>query len=208
MPTGDGSNRTVSSVPRAISNWAQASSTAMRRSSIASMVRSFRAATLPTTVRTTCRNSARAGTVITTVSCGCACTGAYTDIAPIATSWRGISSSRYVGTTKGPKGRTPTRYADRMRLDGARGGRRAGPPQGRRWGRRLMSDELFELQLPSLAEHLATARSFAAAVARHYDVAGEAVGDLQIALSEAWGEGLLPGFGVRLGAEDGGRART
>jgi anti-sigma regulatory factor (Ser/Thr protein kinase) len=71
-----------------------------------------------------------------------------------------------------------------------------------------MSHDLFELQLPSLAEHLATARSFAAAVARHYDVTGEAVEDLKIAVSEACVDALLAGSGIRVRAEEVGRAVT
>jgi anti-sigma regulatory factor (Ser/Thr protein kinase) len=71
-----------------------------------------------------------------------------------------------------------------------------------------MGDDLFELQLPSLAEHLATARSFAAAVARHYDVAGEVVEDLKIAISEACVDALVARSGIRVRAEDVGRAVT
>jgi hypothetical protein len=69
-----------------------------------------------------------------------------------------------------------------------------------------MSHDLFELQLPSLPEHLATARSFAAAVARHYDVVGEAVEDLKIAISEACVDALVAGSGIRVRAEEVGRA--
>lgn len=69
-----------------------------------------------------------------------------------------------------------------------------------------MGNDLFELQLPSLAEHLATARSFAASVARHYDVTGEAIEDLKIAISEACVDALLAGSGIRVRAEDAGRA--
>jgi len=69
-----------------------------------------------------------------------------------------------------------------------------------------MSHDLFELQLPSLAEHLATARSFVAAVARHYDVTGEAVEDLKIAISEACVDALVAGSGIRVRAEEVGHA--
>ena len=69
-----------------------------------------------------------------------------------------------------------------------------------------MSHDLFELQLPAHAEHLATARSFAAAVARHYDVMGEAVEDLKIAVSEACVDALVAGTGIRVKAEEVGRA--
>lgn len=69
-----------------------------------------------------------------------------------------------------------------------------------------MSHDVFELQLPPAAEHLGTARSFAAAVARHYDVAGEAVEDLKIAISEACIDALVAGNAIRVRAEETGRA--
>lgn len=68
-----------------------------------------------------------------------------------------------------------------------------------------MSHDVFDLQLPA-AEHLGTARSFAAAVARHYDVAGEAVEDLKIAISEACVDALVAGSPIRLRAEEVGNA--
>jgi hypothetical protein len=71
-----------------------------------------------------------------------------------------------------------------------------------------VTHDLFDLKLPPLAEHLATARSFAAAVARHYDVTGEAVEDLKIAVSEACIDALVAGAGIRVRAEEIGRAVT
>ena len=69
-----------------------------------------------------------------------------------------------------------------------------------------MSHDEFTLRLPPLAEHLGTARSFAAAVARHYDVAGETVEDLKIAISEGCIDGLVSGEALRVRAEEAGRA--
>ena len=69
-----------------------------------------------------------------------------------------------------------------------------------------MSHDEFTLRLPPLAEHLGTARSFAAAVARHYDVAGETVEDLKIAISEGCIDGLVSGEPLRVRAEETGRA--
>ncbi|HYF10823.1 MAG TPA: hypothetical protein VEC09_00825 [Actinomycetota bacterium] len=69
-----------------------------------------------------------------------------------------------------------------------------------------MSHDTFTLELPPLAEHLGTARSFAAAVARHYDVAGETVEDLKIAISEGCIDGLINGEPLHLHAEETGRA--
>lgn len=69
-----------------------------------------------------------------------------------------------------------------------------------------MRHDTFELELPPLAEHLGTARSFAAAVARHYDVAGETVEDLKIAISEGCIDGLVNGEPLHLHAEETGRA--
>jgi anti-sigma regulatory factor (Ser/Thr protein kinase) len=62
------------------------------------------------------------------------------------------------------------------------------------------------LTLPSRAEHLATARSFAAAVARHFAIAGETVEDLKIAISEACVDALVAGAPIHMVAEDRGRA--
>jgi hypothetical protein len=69
-----------------------------------------------------------------------------------------------------------------------------------------MSHDVFELVLPPLAEHLGTARSFAAAVARHYDVAGETIEDLKIAISEACIDALVASTPIRVRAEDRGRS--
>ena len=69
-----------------------------------------------------------------------------------------------------------------------------------------MTHDRFALDLPPLAEHLGTARSFAAAVARHYAVSGEAVEDLKIAISEACIDALVGGVPLRLLAEDAGRS--
>jgi hypothetical protein len=69
-----------------------------------------------------------------------------------------------------------------------------------------VSHDEFTLRLPPLAEHLGTARSFAAAVARHYDVAGETVEDLKIAISEGCIDGLVSGEALRVRAEEVGRA--
>lgn len=69
-----------------------------------------------------------------------------------------------------------------------------------------MSHDALDLQLPAAAEHLGTARSFAAAVARHYDVAGEAVEDLKIAISEACVDALVAGSPIRVRAEEVGNA--
>jgi hypothetical protein len=68
-----------------------------------------------------------------------------------------------------------------------------------------VSHHTFTLDLPPLAEHLGTARSFAAAVARHYDVAGETVEDLKIAISEGCIDGLVNGEPLHLRAEEVGR---
>ena len=64
-----------------------------------------------------------------------------------------------------------------------------------------MSDA-FRLTLPSSAEHLATARSFAAAVARHYAIAGEAVEDLKIAISEACVDALVAGSPIEVAVDE------
>jgi hypothetical protein len=64
----------------------------------------------------------------------------------------------------------------------------------------------FTLELPPLAEHLGTARSFAAAVARHFAVSGEAVEDLKIAISEACIDALVSGERLHVRAEELGHA--
>ena len=69
-----------------------------------------------------------------------------------------------------------------------------------------MNHDAFALTLPSRAEHLGTARSFAAAVARHFAVAGEAVEDLKIAITEACVDALTAGEPILVRAEDEGRA--
>jgi hypothetical protein len=56
-----------------------------------------------------------------------------------------------------------------------------------------VTDHRFELNLPPRSELLGTARSFAAAVARHYELGGEAVEDLKVAISEACVDALLVG---------------
>jgi len=69
-----------------------------------------------------------------------------------------------------------------------------------------VTHDAFTLELPPLAEHLGTARSFAAAVARHYDVSGEVVEDLKIAISEGCIDGLVTGESLHVRAEEIGRA--
>ena len=69
-----------------------------------------------------------------------------------------------------------------------------------------MTHDGFTLELPPLAEHLGTARSFAAAVARHYDISGETVEDLKLAISEGCIDGLVSGEPLRVRAEETGRA--
>jgi hypothetical protein len=69
-----------------------------------------------------------------------------------------------------------------------------------------VSDGDFALELPPLAEHLGTARSFSAAVARHFGVAGELVEDLKIAISEACIDALVTGERLRVDASGSGRA--
>lgn len=68
-----------------------------------------------------------------------------------------------------------------------------------------MSRDAFTLELPPVAEHLGTARSFAAAVARHFDVTGESVEDLKIAISEACIDALVAGERLRVTAHEAGR---
>jgi hypothetical protein len=69
-----------------------------------------------------------------------------------------------------------------------------------------VSHDVFELTLPPHSEHLGTARSFAAAVARHYDATGEAVEDLKIAISEACIDALVTSTPIRVRAEEMGRS--
>lgn len=67
-----------------------------------------------------------------------------------------------------------------------------------------MSRDEFHLTLPSRSEHLGTARSFAAAVARHYALTGEAVEDLKIAISEACVDALVAGEPISVTARGNG----
>lgn len=69
-----------------------------------------------------------------------------------------------------------------------------------------MSHDRFTLELPPLTEHLGTARSFAAAVARHYEVTGEVVEDIKVAVSEACIDALVSGAPLSVSAEEAGRA--
>lgn len=69
-----------------------------------------------------------------------------------------------------------------------------------------MNHDAFTLTLPSRAEHLGTARSFAAAVARHFALAGEAVEDLKIAISESCVDAIAAGEPILVRAEDEGRS--
>lgn len=69
-----------------------------------------------------------------------------------------------------------------------------------------MSHDAFTLTLPPRSEHLATARSFAASVARHFDVVGETVEDLKIAVTEACIDAIASGAPVRVRAEANGHA--
>lgn len=69
-----------------------------------------------------------------------------------------------------------------------------------------MTEHRFELDLPPRSELLGTARSFAAAVARHYELGGETVEDLKIAISEACVDALLVGQRLRVLAHE--RERT
>ncbi len=68
-----------------------------------------------------------------------------------------------------------------------------------------MNRDAFALTLPSRPEHLGTARSFAAAVARHFAVAGETVEDLKVAISEACVDALAAGEPILVRAEENGR---
>jgi hypothetical protein len=68
-----------------------------------------------------------------------------------------------------------------------------------------VTHDAFRISLPPNTEHLGTARSFAAAVARHYAVSGEAVEDLKIAISEACVDAIVAREPIRVAAEDEGR---
>jgi hypothetical protein len=63
----------------------------------------------------------------------------------------------------------------------------------------------LELTLPSRPEHLATARAFAAATARHFEISGEPVEDLKVAISEACVDALVVGSPIRIRAEEADR---
>ncbi len=65
-----------------------------------------------------------------------------------------------------------------------------------------MIEHRFELDLPPQGELLGTARSFAAAVARHFELGGEAVEDLKLAVSEACVDALLAGERLTVLAEE------
>jgi hypothetical protein len=67
-----------------------------------------------------------------------------------------------------------------------------------------VNGDALALTLPSRAEHLGTARSFVAAVARHFSVAGEAVEDLKLAVSEACVDALSAGTPILVRAEEAG----
>lgn len=68
-----------------------------------------------------------------------------------------------------------------------------------------MSHDAFDLELPPNAEHLGTARAFAAALARSLGASGEAIEDLKLAISEACTDALAADRNVRVRAvhEDG-----
>jgi serine/threonine-protein kinase RsbW len=68
-----------------------------------------------------------------------------------------------------------------------------------------VNHDAFALTLPSRGEYLGTARSFAAAVARHFSITGEDVEDLKVAISEACVDALESGTPVLVHAEDEGR---
>jgi hypothetical protein len=68
-----------------------------------------------------------------------------------------------------------------------------------------VTDHRFALDLPPRTELLGTARSFAAAVARHYELGGETVEDLKVAISEACVDALLVGDRLRVLALGHGR---
>jgi anti-sigma regulatory factor (Ser/Thr protein kinase) len=68
----------------------------------------------------------------------------------------------------------------------------------------------LSLEIPADAAHMATARLFAAAVARHFAVDEELIPDVKLAVSEACAAGILLGEDetVRIAAvADGGRIR-
>lgn len=69
-----------------------------------------------------------------------------------------------------------------------------------------MRDGDLELTLPSRPEHLATARAFAAAAARHFDISGEPVEDLKVAISEACVDALVVGSPIRIRAAESDRS--
>lgn len=71
-----------------------------------------------------------------------------------------------------------------------------------------MNPDSFELELPTRAEHLGTARSFVAAVARRYAVSGETVEDLKLAVSEACTDAMAAEGTVRVRAETIDRSLT
>ncbi len=64
--------------------------------------------------------------------------------------------------------------------------------------------DAFRLTMPCRADQLGTARSFAAAVARHYAISGESVEDLKLAISEACVDALVAGAPIDVSAEDAG----
>ncbi|HEX6231437.1 MAG TPA: ATP-binding protein [Actinomycetota bacterium] len=63
-----------------------------------------------------------------------------------------------------------------------------------------MTREAFELELPPSAEHLGTARSFAAALARSFGASGESIEDLKLAVSEACTDAITSDRRVRIRA--------
>lgn len=63
-----------------------------------------------------------------------------------------------------------------------------------------MSQDAFELEVPPLAEHLGTARSFAAALARRFGASGDVVEDLKLAVSEACTDAMASDRAVRIRA--------
>jgi hypothetical protein len=65
-----------------------------------------------------------------------------------------------------------------------------------------VTGDVFRLTLPSRADQLGTARSFVAAVARHYEVTGEPVEDLKVAISEACVDALVAGAPIQVRAEE------
>src|SRR4029078_3048451 len=80
-----------------------------------------------------------------------------------------------------------------------------GPSDGRT-GAHIVTYDCLMLEVPARSDHLGTARAFAAAVARHYDVDAEVVDDLKIAISEACVDALADTDPVRVRAEDLGRS--